>query len=149
MRRDPSRKQTSVQNRLDDARYESRTIQLRHLLGNRDVRVDHGIVVDEHVLVLVVPRLLQPVGGLVEYGAVDRCRYKLQDPKDACFALCTAPVAPEEELQEALADRVSVKIEPGGSLLVRDLSKWEGKILFFEVGDAVDTFLGVLDHLSE
>lgn len=111
MGRHPTRKQTPIQHSLNDPRDEGGAVELRHLLGDGDVRGHHGVVVDQHVLVLVVARLLEAVGGLVEDGAVERCRDELEDAEDAGFALGGAAVAPEEELEEALADCVAVEVE--------------------------------------
>lgn len=77
---DSTRKQTAVQHSLDDPSHKRSAVELRHFLRDGDVGVDHRVVVDQHVLVFVVSGFLEPVGRLVEDGAVEGCCDELKDP---------------------------------------------------------------------
>lgn len=70
-------------------------------------------MVNEHVLVVLIVRALEAIGRLVEEVAVHGLRDELEDTENAGFTLGRAAFAEEEELEEALANRVALYVESG------------------------------------
>lgn len=107
MGRDRSREGGTIANALDDAGDVGGTIEHAHLAGDADEGVDDGLVVGNHVLVVVGGRALQRVGGAAEEVAPERRRDELEERQDAGGALGRrARAAVQEEVEEAQPQRV-------------------------------------------
>ncbi len=103
---DARRKQGVVQHGLDHPSHKGCTVELRHFFGDGDEGVDHGVVVVDHILILMVPRPFQCVRRATKQalpkGRVD----VLQDAEDARLPLRVPLVAQRVELKAPVADAV-------------------------------------------
>ena len=63
------REASSITDAFDDATDKGSAVELTHLLGNTDVCVDKGVIVDDHVIVVVASAGLESVGGAAKQRA--------------------------------------------------------------------------------
>lgn len=123
MRRHPRREPSAVADALNHARHVRGAVELGHLARDADVRVDEGLVVDDHVLVrgLGVARLLEAVGLAAKQVGPHLDLDEVQQGDDVAGAeLRAGGFAVEEEVEEFEAYGVALEVEPlvweGGSV---------------------------------
>lgn len=115
-RHPPRRKPRAIAHALDDAGDVGGAVELAHLAGHADVRVDERLVVGDHVLGLGGGGALERVRGPAEEVAPQRGVDELQQRQDAGRSQ-RGPrgLAVEEEVEELEAERVALDVESVGA----------------------------------
>ncbi|KAB8343226.1 hypothetical protein FH972_022816 [Carpinus fangiana] len=141
MRRDTRIERTPVAHALDDASHVRRAVELVHLLGHADVRVDHRVIIRNHVLVGALLAALERVRRPAEEVLPERGGDELQQRQDVGGAQGggsgarggeVGGRAVGQQVEQLEAERVALDVEA-----------------LLEVGDAGDALLRVGDHLAE
>lgn len=104
MRRHARTEPTPLAHPLDHARHKCRAVELAHLFRNADVLVDEGLVVANHVFVIVRGGVLDGVGGAAEEVAPEGGVDELEKGEDAGGAGREGGGAVEEEGEDAEAE---------------------------------------------
>nr|POF14097.1 hypothetical protein CFP56_03121 [Quercus suber] len=137
-----------VADALDEAGDEGGAVELAHLLGDADVGVDDGLVVDDHVLILFGVALLEGVGGAAEEGAPNGAVDEVQQVEQARGPLDAAAgglLAVQQQVEQLDADRVAGAVQPGLDLADRaGLGVVVGDQAVEQVGEAGERGLGGL-----
>jgi hypothetical protein len=118
MRRDAlGRESRTVTHALDDAGDKGRAVEAAELAGQRNVLVDHGLVVEQHVLARVCAGALEGIGGAPEQVAVQRLGDELEEGQDARGADAGERVggAREEEVEQADTEGIALRVQSTAS----------------------------------
>ena len=94
--------------------YKRGAIQTRKFPRQRYVRVDHGFVIEQQVLRLILVRALQSIGRPAEKVPVESLRDELEERKNPRRSDRGERVggAGEEEIEKADADGVALVVQP-------------------------------------
>jgi len=74
-----SRETKAIKHSLYYAGRKRRAAQLTHVAGNGYITSDHGIVVDNHIFILILYAFLNCIGRLSENGFPDVGMYRHED----------------------------------------------------------------------
>lgn len=114
MRRHPRRKPRPITHPFNHTRHVRRAIELAHLLGYAEVRIDEGLVVDNHVLVgsVWIGGFLETVGLAAKQVRPELDLDEVKEGDDVAWAeLGARGFAEEEEVEEFDADGMTLEIE--------------------------------------
>lgn len=107
----------SIAHAFDDAGDKSGAVQLADFLGDADEAVDQGLVVDDHVFILLLRALLERICGAVEEGTPDGAMHELKQLENTGGSSgCSGGLSIEEEVEEFGADGVASAVEAGFDL---------------------------------